>query len=155
MHSAISHVARAGSSAAQSHATRAKLSHALAWRARCDIWRAEAHTGAGLHARTPGTQRAGPARVQPCSHSRRARRVGPQSGPAEWAPARAARRKSSYTRSNSLHRHKEAIMPKFQRNCMNLGHFGRVVASIIFFILILCPREFEPSRPHNTDVDLT
>ena len=51
----------------------------------------------------------------------------------------------------------DAIVTKrlIRRHCMNLGHFGRVVASIIFLILILCPREFEPSRPRKTDVDLT
>ena len=99
MLSAITHVARAGYSAAQSHATRAKFSHARAWRARCDIGRAMAHTGAWLHARTPGESARAGAQQAPGSPAQRScNRARTAVEAAEWAPAEWASRVGARTR---------------------------------------------------------
>ncbi len=91
---------------------------ALAWCARCDIWRSEAHTGAGLHARTgtpvgarrgaASTRRAGLARVPDRARTAdlHLARHHTLALPLHRHTRLQGGHTNSYTRSNSLHGHK-------------------------------------------------
>ncbi len=79
--------------------------------------------------RAASTRRAGPARAVRVSDCARtadllSSRHHTLSLPLHLHTRPQSGRASSYTRSNSLHGHKEVIMPNFRRHYMNLGHFG-------------------------------